>query len=209
MKSRRELPNIAQMDLLWNALLGFLILFLLVLVILKIKNNDKTEEKNIITEGMFAIVYSWLNDSGDDVDAYVMDPQGHFVYFRRREDGLMHLERDDRGKQNDQILADSKVVAVEKNEERVIIRGIIPGEYVVNVHMFLKRDPAPAIVKIELVNLRGADKTITTKEISLEQFGNEKTAFRFTLNSDGSVSNINELQYLFVGSAPDIERSYQ
>lgn len=112
----------------------------------------------------------------------------------------MHLERDDRGKFNDVLEMDFQgiPVLIEKNEERAIIRGIIPGEYIVNVHMFRKVDQSENKVKISLIKLSGQDTIVVEKEVVLKENGDEETAFRFTLGIDGKVGNINQLPRKFV-----------
>ena len=197
MKKRRELPNVAFLDLLWNALLGFVVLFSLAFV----QMNIRAAEQRLETRGEFAIVVAWHDKSEDDVDTYVMDPQGNIIFFRSRERGLMHLERDDFGAHNDYVIENGQKVKVTKNEERVIIRGIISGEYVVNVHMYRKTDQTSTKVKVVLVRLKNRGAPITEKEAVLEKNGDEVTAFRFTLDKNGNVSNINDLQRSMVGKA--------
>lgn len=178
--------NIPFIDICLNTLLVFIVLFVLT-------PKKKQEEAAIKTEGEYLITFHWDEKSNDDVDAYVRDPGAHLVFFRRREDGLMHLERDDLGRRNDVIQSKGQEIQVEKNEERVVLRGLVPGEYVVNAHMYRKEDQTPTAVKVTLIKIRGADQEITNREVTLEATGDEKTAFRFTLDAKGDVSNINHL----------------
>ena len=62
------------------------------------------------------------SDLDDDVDTYVEDPSGNLVAFMRREEGLMHLDRDDLGKRNDSVLPDYGVVEYTENRELVTLR---------------------------------------------------------------------------------------
>lgn len=187
--ARRELSNVAFLDILMNALVVFIALFILTVV--KIKSQEA--EPTVKTDGKYIIVVTWDDASEDDVDTYVMDPRGNIAYFRNREAGLMHLERDDLGKKNDVFLGAGQKIEVEKNEERVVIRGIIPGEYIANVHMFSKRGRTDTKVVVSLLKLEKTGAPIVEKEIILRRSGDEKTAFRFTLKPDGSVTNINTL----------------
>lgn len=180
-----------------NALLGFIGLF--ILAFLQI-NPNKEEEKSIETAGEYIVVVTWPNKSWDDIDTYVLDPAGNIVFFQSRESGLMHLERDDLGARSDYVTDEKgRLVLVEKNEERVIIRGVVTGEYIVNVHMYSKIDPYPTPVNITLIKLKGNDEYITQKEVILRYRGDEETAFRFTLNINGEVTNINYLPRRLVG----------
>ena len=182
--------NTAFLDILFNTLLGFVALFFLAFV----QMNPKEEEnkKNIEAKAEFIITFTWNSEHDDDVDAYVEDPQGHLVMFKRREDGLMHLDRDDLGHRNDIIQSGEETIQYAENQEIVTIRGIIEGEYTVNAHMYLKKHPNITTVKITLEKLRPYKKIIE-REIVLEKLGDEKTAFRFKLNKTGDVLETNEL----------------
>ncbi len=163
------------------------------------KSKKTVEAANLSTEGEFAVLMDWPNDSKDDIDLYVRDPNGNIAYFRSRDTGLMHLEHDDRGASGDSVTTSSGTVAVETNEERTIIRGIIPGEYVVNVHMYNKQSPGDTPVTVRLVRLKGMDAEVVTRVRVLKRDGQQSTAFRFTLHEDRSVTDINELPSVMVG----------
>jgi len=66
----------------------------------------------------------------------------------------MVLERDDRGGVNDFILVNGKKISSPIREEIVTIRGIVPGEYTVNVSHFQATTgiPVPATVKVQKLN---------------------------------------------------------
>jgi hypothetical protein len=179
----------AFLDLLFNSLIGFVGLFFLAYVLV---NPKSEEEKKIDSKAEFIIIISWDKDFDDDVDSYVQDPAGHLVSFKRREDGLMHLDRDDLGHRNDVIETQFGEIKFEENREIVTIRGIIPGEYVVNAHMYKKVTNEPVTVKIQLDKINPYS-VVVQKEVNLNAAGAEKTAFRFTIDKDGSVTNINSL----------------
>lgn len=165
----------------------------------KAQQKQTKDEAGLRTDGKYAVVMEWPDASTDDVDLYVQDPSGKIAFFSARDIGLMHLEHDDQGAVSDRTRTARGEVTVEKNEERVILRGVIPGEYVVNVHMYDKRSPAPTPVTIRLYRLRGEDAELVSKERVLRRSGDEATAFRFTVKDDGSVGEINELDRSLVG----------
>ncbi|KPJ85276.1 hypothetical protein AMJ57_03680 [Parcubacteria bacterium SG8_24] len=183
-------------DIMMNALLCFTALFILAYVQIRPESED---ESALATEGKFVVVMEWPNQSEDDVDLYVQDPYGNIAYFQSRGVGLMHLEHDDLGARNDSITTASGDIRVERNEERVIIRGIVPGEYVVNVHMYTKRDPGETPVTVRLYRLLGQDTEVMKRERTLRMNGDERTAFRFTLDPEGMISKINELEKTLAG----------
>lgn len=191
MSRHRSPSNIAFMDLLLNALLGFVALFALALV----QMNPITEsEKRIETEGYYIVLIRWDEKLDDDVDLYVRDPLGKIVYFNHREENLMHLERDDRGIVNDVVeMPGGKIIKIQKNEERVILRGVIQGEYITNVQMFKKAGPIPIKVQGLLYKLKGRDTKLIEKEVLLKFDGDEQTLFRFALDAEGNVKDINYL----------------
>jgi hypothetical protein len=84
-------------------------------------------------------------------------------------------------------------VANPLNQEIVTIRGVIPGEYVVNVDYYATEDnkPVPVQVKVEKVN--PVLEVIYYGEVTLEHQADEKTMVRFKIAPDGSVLATNNL----------------
>ena len=172
-------------DLIFNILCFFVVLFSISFLLMSRKIE---EDKKIKSFAEFMISATWPRDSDDDVDTYVEDPLGNIVSFQRKEEGLMHLDRDDLGKRSDTVRgADGTLYTVKENQEIVTIRGIIPGEYVVNMHMYLDREkdvPTPVSVKLEKLNPQVT--LVTTNRILLGNTADEKTAFRFVVDARGT-----------------------
>jgi hypothetical protein len=152
--------------------------------------NKSAKPPRVETLGVYAVVVTWPDGNRDDVDLYVEDPAGNLAYFSNTQAGDMHLERDDLGDRND---PNSK-----RNQERVILRAVQPGEYVVNVHMYSKREPGTTRVKVELWRLRGSDESLLARTVTLGDQGQEETAFRFTMDGAQRVTGTNELKKTFV-----------
>lgn len=188
---REYSTSTALLDLLFNTVLGFVALFFIAFVMMNPKEKDK---ENTESKAEFLITISWPYEHEDDVDSYMEDPLGHLVYFNRREDGLMHLDRDDLGGKNDRIQTPLGWVEFKENREILTVRGIIPGEYVVNVHMYRKNVPEPTEVTIQLDKMNPSVTTVAIKKVTLYANGDEKTAFRFTVDKDGKITNVNELE---------------
>jgi hypothetical protein len=149
--------------------------------------SRKHTPPSIPVYGKYVVVVDWPDGNKDDVDTYVEDPQDHIASFLNPQIGLMHLEQDDLGTgTSDSATVGGKQVAPKRNEERVIIKGIVPGEYTVDVHLFTKRQSGPVAVTVKLVRLEGHDATVISQKVVLLQQGNEKTAFRFTLRANGT-----------------------
>ena len=182
--------NLAFLDVLFNTLLCFAALFALSFILI----NPSRTEKNVEMKAEFVIVVTWPQELDDDVDVYLEDPVGHLVAFMRREDGLMHLDRDDLGSRNDFINTPAGRVEYPQNREIVTIRGIVPGEYVLNVHMYSKKSmgaSTPVTVLVDKINPYG---TVVVKTVELGNAGDEKTICRFVVDKEGKVTDVT---YLF------------
>ena len=119
--------------------------------------NYKAKKGDIIVNAEFIITMSWPAENNDDMDLYLKDPTGNVVYFRAKDRGLTHLDRDDLGATNDTIATDHGPIVHQLNEEHITIRGIVEGEYIVNVHWYNKK----ASQKAELNN--GNEYTASTQ----------------------------------------------
>ena len=181
--------SLSFLDLLFNTLLCFAALFALSFILI----NPSKQDKNVEVKAEFIITVTWPDDLNNDVDTYVEDPQGRLVAFMRREEGLMHLDRDDVGKFNDILSTPFGDVEYNENREVVTLRGTIEGEYVVNVHMYMQRSeesPTPVRIQLDKIN---PFQIVTVKDVILDTTGSEKTAFRFTIDKEGEVNDINQL----------------
>jgi hypothetical protein len=195
-KRRGEFPGIATVDVCINLVLVFAVLLRLSMVMI----NAEQPKNHVRNDAAFLVKVNWPGESNDDVDLYVADPLHHIVYFRQKQIGLMSLDRDDTGRQQNMVtLPDGRVVQSQFNEERVNIRGIVEGEYIVNIHMYRKSDDHPTKVEVALFKTTsGEDIEVHKRVVTLSAERQEETAFRFTLTKDGGVADMNELPRHFV-----------
>jgi hypothetical protein len=116
--------------------------------------NPEAKEGKIESKAEFIITMTWPDEHPDDIDLYAEDPLGNIVWYHVREGGFMVLDRDDRGSANNTLTIDGRKVSSPFRQETISIRGIVAGEYTVNVHYFLatKGGPVPAVVKVEKIN---------------------------------------------------------
>ena len=196
MRSRGEFPGIATVDVCINLVLVFAVLLRLSMVMA----NAEQQKNHQTTHAAFLVKINWPSESKDDVDLYVSDPLNQIVYFRQKQIGLMSLDRDDTGREQNMVtLPDGRVVQSQFNEEQVNIRGIVEGEYVVNVHMYRKTDALPTKVEVALFKSgAGGDMEIHKQMVTLTTEREEETAFRFTLTRDGGAVDVNRLPKHFV-----------
>jgi hypothetical protein len=170
-------------------------------LLMMVKSESK-QDKQVETRAEFLITVTWPNNFDDDVDTYVEDPAGNVVAFNRREGGLMHLDRDDFGVSNDKVTVNGKDIFFKENRETVSLRGFIPGEYVVNTHVYRRNDggekPIPVTVRLEKTN---PYSNVITEVYELKDTGDERTAFRFYVNEEGEITSTNHLQKRFISKA--------
>lgn len=189
---RRAFPAFAVLDTLIALIVGLGMLLGIALLAVNVRAKPSVD-----TPGTAAVVITWPGSQDDDVDLYVRNPGFQVVYFNSPAVGLMHLEHDDLGWRS---FTDEKgrVVKPAVQQERVVVRGVDPGEYVVNVHLYRGKD-VPVHVTVELWSLRGADRLVTRESVTLVREGAEQTAFRFRMNQAGDVRVTNKLPARFVG----------
>jgi len=173
-------------DLLFNALLGFVFLFMV--AILFMNPIAKLGTANLKAE--FIITLTWPDNQPDDLDIWVEDPHGEIVSYLQREAGWLHLDRDDRGSLNDTIEINGQKILHPINQEVVTMRGIISGEYVVNVYYYesVTRGPVSATLQIDKIN--PVLETVFFDRVVLESQDVEKTVVRFRVSDRGEVVGV-------------------
>jgi hypothetical protein len=173
--------------MLFKALQVIAFLFFIALIAIK----PKADEGKVDPKLEFLITVSWPDNHPDDIDTFVQDPIGNMVWYRRREAGFMVLDRDDRGGINDFIMVNGRKVPSPIRQEIVSIRGIVAGEYTVNIYHFtaLTGKPVPVSVKVEKLN--PTVQVVHYDTVELEHGGTETTAVRFVLDNGGAVIDVN------------------
>lgn len=187
-------------DLLFNALLGFAFMFVTAFALI----TEQSDAGKIESKAEVLITVRWPDAHPDDIDTLVEDPQGNLLWFRNRDTGLMHLDRDDRGELADQVEAGEFRLETAINQETATLRALAPGEYVVNVFHFKAHtaNPVPVTIKVEKLNPRV--ELIHYGDVMLTGLGDEKTAVRFTIAGDGSVSGTRHLAKALLSTAVQV-----
>lgn len=181
-------------DLLFNALLGFTYLFLIAIMFM----NPVAKKGIIDPKAEYIITIAWPDNNPDDIDTWVEDPNGNIIWFRNPEAGLIHLDRDDRGLINDTISINGKEITNPLNQEVVTIRGVVPGEYVVNLHYYATVTKNPVSVTVKVAKVNPTLEIVYYGHETLEKKGDEKTAVRFAIDKSGRVSQISHIQKTLV-----------
>lgn len=169
---------------LFKALQALACLFFIALLIVAPKARDG----KIDSKAEFLVSMDWPDNHPDDVDIFVQDPLGNVVWYRRRDAGFMVLERDDRGGLNDFVMVNGRKVPTSTRQELVSIRGIVAGEYTVNVYHFAALTGHPVPVTVTVQKLNPVVSIVAKETVDLDQGGTERTAVRFTIDGSGAVT---------------------
>ena len=192
-------------DMLFNILVGFAFLFIIAFLLIK----PEAKKQDFERRAEFVVVLEWDHDQPDDIDLYVQDPTGTKVHFRLPVTNFMYLDKDDLGFANDIVKnVDGTITKVNINREVVTIRGIIPGEYIINAHYYSARKWTGRTLATNMNNRGVAElrkgkstgKQLTVKielhkvdpykiwwigEKTFTHRGQEETFVRFTIDQEG------------------------
>ena len=165
-----------------------IVAFLFFIAVLSIAPDAK--DGKVDTKAEFIITMDWPDNHPDDLDLFVQDPVGNIAWYRHREAGFLTLDRDDRGGANDFILVNGMKIPSPIREEIVTVRGLVPGEYTVNVSHFqaVSGQPVEATVKVQKLNPNA--QVIFDDKVIVDHNGDEKTAVRFRLDAEGKVVDV-------------------
>lgn len=164
-------------DVIMLALLGFVTIVLLLLP--HIHPVAKVSEE-VRSPGNVIVEVRWPNELNTDVDLWVQAPGDTAVGYSRKGGKIFNLLRDDLGHRSD---------ATKINYEVSYSRGVIDGEYTVNLHLYsniAQVYPIPVTVVVSVKkSTSDSAKQILTSQVKLEHPSQELTVFRFTLQKNG------------------------
>ena len=168
-------------DLLFNILLGFTFLFFITILFI----NPISKLGNVNLKAEYIITVDWQDNLPDDIDIWVQDPNGEIVSYLKKDAGWLHLDRDDQGIINDVVIINNKEVIYPINREVVTLRGIIPGEYIVNLYLYEHKSKEPVEAKIIIEKVNPSLKLVYFNNTVLETKDTELTIARFNLDAKG------------------------
>ena len=186
----REEPFDPFSVMLFKALQVVAFLFFLALLAI----SPEAKDGKIDSKAEFIVTMDWPDSHPDDLDLFVQDPVGNIAWYRHREAGFMVLDRDDRGGANDFIVVNGKKISSPIREEIVTIRGLVAGEYTVNVSHFVATTGRPVPAKVKVQKLNPTAQVIFDDTVFVDHTGDEKTAVRFKLDAGGKVIDVNRRQ---------------
>jgi hypothetical protein len=169
--------------------------------------NPEAKSGKIDSKAEFLITATWPDSHPDDIDLYTEDPAGNIVWYHVREAGFMVLDRDDRGGLNNSIIVNGKRHTSPIRQETVSIRGLVAGEYTVNINHYLATTgtAVPVAVKVEKVN--PSLEVVHYDTIMLDHTGHERTAVRFRIAEAGNVLDVNRREKSLIQLTRSVRRS--
>ena len=189
--------------MLFKALQVIAFLFFIALLMVTPESNGG----KVDTKAEFIITMDWPDNHPDDLDLFVQDPIGNIAWYRHREAGFLTLDRDDRGGANDFIIVNGKKIPSPVREEIVTVRGIVAGEYTVNVSHFKAMTGQPVPVNVKVQKLNPTAQVVFDNKVLVDHSGDEKTAVRFWLDPEGKVIDVQQRQKSLLETFRDINRN--
>ncbi|HEX2528201.1 MAG TPA: hypothetical protein VHL31_18100 [Geminicoccus sp.] len=169
-------------DTIMLALAGFVTVVMIVLAHVRPEAQASASQEAASMPGSVMIEAHWDGVLDADVDLWVQGPGDVPVGYSNKGGGLFNLLRDDLGKQMD---------LSGENYEVSYSRGLMDGEYTVNLHLYRNRSTVQAIpVKVVASVKRGPNKVskqILVSDTEMDREGQERTVFRFKLDQDGAL----------------------
>jgi hypothetical protein len=177
-------------DTIMLALAGFVALVILMLPYLNPKQTKSAD--HIEPPGNVIIEARWPDELDSDIDLWVQAPGDAPVGYSNKGGVVFNLLRDDLGRRAD---------ATRMNYEITYSRGMPPGEYTVNLHLYrnvARVSPIPVTVVASVKkSVQESARQVVATQIDLKREGQEITVFRFRLGERGD---------LVPGSVTDLQR---
>ena len=167
-------------DVVMLALVGFVAIVVMLLPHLN-PPGAKTAD-NMTPPGNVIVEIRWPDEIDADVDLWVQAPGDVPVGYSNKGGVVFNLLRDDLG---------NRIDVTGLNYETSYSRGLQPGEYTVNLHLY--RNPSgvyPIPVTVVTSVKRNAKETarqLLASDVLLVSEGEEVTVYRFDLSKDGDL----------------------
>lgn len=200
MKQDHHSSQLAFNDMLFNILIGFVVLFILAFLMI----NPITKKNEIPVRAEIMITLEWEDESKDDIDLWVLGPgmEAGPLAFYRKQAGYLHLDRDDLGIKNDTALVDGQEIPLLYNKEIATMRGVLPGDYYINVHVYSKRDNVPLKIKVTVMDVNPFQELYVIQE-TVTATGQIIKFPAFTIDSSGKIIKLFNSEKVFVKSVSE------
>lgn len=169
-------------DLIMLTLSGFVTVAVLLLPHIGEPSAKTVAEETSQPPGNVIVEARWPDEIDSDVDLWVQAPGDVPVGYSNKGGAVFNLLRDDLGHQLD---------VSGLNYESSFSRGVIPGEYTVNLHLYRNRASRVEVPVTVVVSLKGGADTpsrqVLMSKVVLAREGEERTVFRFNLAEGGAL----------------------
>ena len=132
--------------------------------------------------GSIIVEIRWPDALNIDVDLWVRAPGDRPVGYSNKSGRVFDLLRDDVGLAND---------ILKLNYENAYTRGVVAGEYVINLHLYnANSERLPVLVAIQVSQQPasgGSVAALWSGTASLERGGQELTVIRFAMDERGAL----------------------
>ena len=167
-------------DVIMLGLAGFVAM--VVLLLPHIHPPGAKAELNAEPPGNVMVEVRWPDEIDADVDLWVQAPGDVPVGYSNKGGAVFNLLRDDLGRRAD---------ATGLNYETSYSRGIVPGEYTVNLHLYRnasKTYPLPVTVVASVKpEVDASARQLLASKVLLTREGEEVTVYRFRLTETGDL----------------------
>jgi hypothetical protein len=168
-------------DVITLALCGFVAVVILLLPHLNPKQEAQAAVASAVP-GNVMVEARWADELDTDVDLWVQAPGDVPVGYSNKSGVIFNLLRDDLGRNAD---------PTQLNYEVSYSRGVPPGEYAVNLHMYRNKSKVSpvkvtVVTSVKKPNSESA-KQILTSSVDLMVENQETTVYRFKLTDAGEL----------------------
>ena len=186
-RSTRDTETDPFYDMLFNMLIAFVFCFVIALMSF---NPQAKKAGDVPAKAEFMVTVAWPDNNPNDIDTWMLEPGGKVLWFRQRDVGLLHLDRDDRGAKNNSVVVGGQQRSSGTRQEIVTLRGLVPGEYVVNAHYYESVDHLPVDVTVTVVKINPQAQIVFNGTQQIGAKGEERTLVRFSITDSGDVTEV-------------------
>jgi hypothetical protein len=170
-------------DVITLALCGFVAIVILLLPHLAPKNPAEAQAAASVP-GNIMIEARWDDSLDSDIDLWVQAPGDVPVGYSNKSGLIFNLLRDDLGRNAD---------PTQLNYELSYSRGIPPGEYAVNLHMYRNKSRVTPVKVTVVTSVKrpGSEsaRQVLASTVELTAENQETTVYRFKLDENGDLAS--------------------
>lgn len=170
-------------DVITLALCGFVAIVILLLPHIRPEAKAAAQADGMTSPGNVMVEVRWPDELDADVDLWVRAPGDVPIGYSNKSGVIFNLLRDDLGRNAD---------PTKLNYEVAYSRGIPPGEYAVNVHLYRNKSMVTPIPVTVVTSVKRPDgetaRQILATTVDLDREGQELTVYRFKLGETGELT---------------------